>query len=275
MSRAGWSALALLLSVAACADDGSSPSSLITMPRLLAIAADPPVVAIDGAARLRALVVDGEGREVATAVSWRACSPWKAVQDPDVDCGPAVAWPLPIDADGAAVLDVGAAVARFGGAITVPAPGPCAVSAVAVPVIATAVVDGTRLIARKDVWVGGPPRRVPALAAITLDGADATRYVPGQPQALAARPARASLDETCTGDTPPQPVLEAVRMHFYVDAGELSAASAEVTYQPDGSETEGSIVFTGPADRAPVRLWTIAIDGDGGVAWDGRELTAR
>ena len=47
MSRAGWSALALLpLAVAACADDGSAPSSLITMPRLLAIAADPPVVAV-------------------------------------------------------------------------------------------------------------------------------------------------------------------------------------------------------------------------------------
>ena len=269
-------ALAVLVALAGCTDDGDAPSTQLVAPRLLAIAADPPVVGLDGASALRALVLDGDGREAQVAVSWRACSPWQVVRDPEVDCAPDGALALPVEADGAARLDVARAIARFGGPPLLPAPTPCRPATVAVPVIATAVVDGVRLVARKDVAVGswvGPPRRPPVIAAVTLDGDDARTYRPGAEHTLVALPARASLDESCTADD--QPVLEPVRMWFYATAGALDEPSADVRYEPDGSEAAGSVRFTGPADGGPVRLWTIAIDRDAGTAWALRELSPR
>lgn len=273
---AAAAALAAVAALAGCADDGAAPSTQLVAPRLLAIAADPPVVGLDGASALRALVVDGDGREAAVEVAWRACSPWQVVRDPEVDCAPAVALALAVEPDGAARLDVAAAIARFGRPPVLPAPTPCQPATVAVPVIATTVIDGLRLVARKDVAVGswvGPPRRPPTIAAVTLDGDDARTYRPGAEHTLAALPARASLDESCTADD--QPVLEPVRMWFYTTAGALDEPSADVRYQPDGSEAAGSVRFTGPADGGVVRLWTIAIDRDAGTAWALRELTPR
>lgn len=269
-------ALVLALVTAGCADDGSSPSSLLTGPRLLGIAADPPVAAPDQVVRLRALVVDGAGAEAAVPVQWRACSPWQAVRDPDVDCAGSAAWPLPVGDDGVAVLDLPALAAALGQPLAVPPPaGPCAVSALALPVYAVAVVDGVRLLARKEVRVGGPARTLPAIATVLLDGAPAETYAPGQAAALVVQPARDALDPACTDDPEPLPVLEPVTIFAYATAGALSAPSAEVRYQPDGSEAAGAIDFTGPDDRQAVRLWTLAVDPDGGTAWTHRELTAR
>jgi hypothetical protein len=266
---------ALALAAVGCADGAGSPSTILTAPRLLAIAADPPVAAPDQVVRLRPLVVDGDGREVAATVSWRACSPWRVVRDPDVDCAPPAAWPLPVADDGAAILDVPALVAAIGQPQVVPPPaGPCEVSAISVPVYAVAEVYGVRLLARKDVRIGGPSRTLPAIAAVLLDGAPATTYVPGEPAAVVVRPARDALDETCTDDPTPLPVLEPVTFHLYATAGTLSESSADVVYLPDGSEAAGSIELTGPDDGGPLRLWAIAVDPDGGVAWTHRDLSA-
>lgn len=262
------------MALAGCDDDGAAPSSLLTAPRLLAIAADPPVTTASGVIALRALVVGSDGAALDVPVAWRVCSPWTLVRDPDVDCATGLA--LAVDDAGVAQLEVAAVLARFGGpAGPLPETGPCELGSVPVPVIATARVDGVRLIARKDVGVAQAARRAPAIATVTLDEAAATTFVPGATHRVAATPARDLLDERCTQDAVPVPVRESVRAYFYVSAGELDETSTTVVSQPDGSEAVGSVGFTAPDDRDLVRLWTVLIDGDGGAAWALRELRAR
>lgn len=264
-----------LATTAACGDT-AAPSTLITEPRLLAVAAEPPVTTLDGTVALRALIVDRDGAPAAIDVTWRACSPWRPIRDPDLDCAPADALPLTVDANGAARLDVAAVIARWGGPATPwPPPGPCPGPTAVVPVIATAIVDGLRLIARKEVGVAAAARRNPVIAAITLDDGPAARFVPGVAHRLAAVPEVDALDQTCTDDPTPVPVREGVKTYFYVSAGGLDATFAEVGYQPDGTASIGSVELTPPDDVDALRLWAVMIDGDGGVAWTGRTLTAR
>ena len=141
--------------------------------------------------------------------------------------------------------------------------------------IATVTIDGVRLVARKDVGVGAAPRRAPAFAALTLDDGPADGFAPGGTHRLAAVPALDSLDLTCTDDPTPVPVREGVSTYFYVSAGGLAETSAEVSYQPDDTAAIGSVELTAPTDVDRLRLWAVMIDGDGGVAWAGRELRAR
>ena len=101
------------LAAAACAGDELAPSTQITAPRLLAVAADPPVTTVDGSVALTALVVDGDGAASAAPVAWRACTPWRLVRDPDLDCAPDDSLPLAVDAAGAARLDLAAVRARL------------------------------------------------------------------------------------------------------------------------------------------------------------------
>ena len=273
MTRAALAgALALALAQAACADDGAAPSTRITSPRLLAIAADPPVATVDGQVALRALAVDAAGRPATSAVAWRACSPWQLVRDPDIDCAPAAALALPVDASGGATLDVAAYLARFGAPPVMPPAGddPCARPVVAAPVFATVVVDGARLVARKDVALGPVARRAPALAAVLLDGAPAAGFRPGAEHRLTAVPARDSLEPSCSEEG----ALETVRAYFYVTAGDLDEASATVTLFTDGSEVAGSVGLRAPDERDPLTLWTVLLDDDGGAAWTARTLTA-
>jgi hypothetical protein len=102
--------LAAIALLGACDELPFTPSSLIDKPRIVAVAADPPVIAIDGdgdgapdgAATLTALVVTPDGRDSSVApdqavemdVRWRACNPWKPVFEPERDCGPDDALPL-------------------------------------------------------------------------------------------------------------------------------------------------------------------------------------
>jgi len=264
------------LAAAACAGDELAPSTQITAPRLLAVAADPPVTTVDGTVALAALVVDADGAPAAAPVAWRACNPWRVVRDPDLDCAPADSLPLAIDAAGAARLDLAAVRARFGepGA-PLPPPGECPGPTLAVPVIATVTIDGVRLVARKDVGVAAAPRRSPQLATISLDDGPVDSFVPGAVHRVAAVPALDSLDLTCTDDPTPVPVREGVRTYFYVSAGGLDETFAEVRYQPDDTAAIGAVELTAPTDVDRLRLWAVMIDGDGGVAWAGRELRAR
>ncbi len=146
---------------------------------------------------------------------------------------------------------------------------------VPVPVLATAVVAGVRLVTRKDVGLAAAARRGPAIAAVTLEDTPAATFTPGASHRLTATPARDLLDLRCTADAAPVPVLEGVQSYFYVTAGALAATSAAVAYRPDGSEAVGSVDFVAPSDVDQVRLWTVMIDGDGGAAWTVRTLDAR
>jgi hypothetical protein len=264
-----WLLLVGLL--AACDDEGEAPSYLITGPRLLAVQAEPPAVTLGGRATLRALVVDGEARQAAPSMAWRVCSPWIAVQDPDRDCVGADALPLTTATDGSAVLDTAVAAAHFG-AGGVPAPTGCEM--VPVMVIATADFGDLRLVARKEVRVRAAERRNPGIARVTLDGAPAERFAPGRQYVIGAAPVAELEDRRCTGDDAPGRPFEDVRFHVYVDGGELSNPHLDVEYEDDGTKVEEVERYTAPDDRGPVTMWVVAIDGDGGTAWQHLVLTA-
>jgi hypothetical protein len=267
-------ALALAaLAAAGCADDGPSPSTRIEAPRILAIAADPPVVGLDGAAALGALIVDGDGAAVdaaAARLAIRACSPWIPIQDPAVDCGAGASLPLGLDGE-VARLEVGAVLARFppppdldgsgGGGDD---PCPLAYPHVDLPIVVEAAVDGVRLTARKHVrltWAAGVVRTNPRIDALVLGGALAA----DAEVELTVRPAPGWLDLACDGADPPALVLEPVRVHLYATAGELGAASVDATYDADGVESLETTTYLAPAGGAV--LWAIAIDGDSGTGW--------
>lgn len=264
---------------AACADDGPDPSTLITTPRILAIAADPPVLGVDGVAAVRALIVDVDGTPVAGgALAMRACSPWRPVLDPEVDCAPGDAIELALDADGAGRLEVAAVLARFPPPTTPPdvPPSPCATdyAHVELPVVVTATVAGARLTAIKRARLASPSqtRRNPTIAEVLLDGAPAATYVPGAAHAITIRPDPASLDPTCTEDAPDALVPETVGSFLFVTAGALDAAVAEAIHDADGGEQLLPVTFT-PPDDAEVVLWAVAVDPDGGIGWTHRVLT--
>jgi hypothetical protein len=264
-----WLVLVGLL--AACDDEGEAPSYLITGPRLLAVQAEPPAVTPGGLVTLRALVVDGDATLAAPPMAWRVCSPWITVRDPDRDCVGRDALALATAAVGSAVLDTAVAAAHFdaGG---VPAPTGC--EAVPVMVIATAELDGLRLVARKEVRVRAAERRNPGIARVTLDGAPAERFAPGREYVIGAAPVAELEDRRCTGDDEPGRPFEDVRFHVYVDGGELSNPHLDVEYEDDGTQVVEVERYTAPDRRAPVTMWVVAIDGDGGTAWQHLVLTS-
>ena len=97
-----------LAMVVGCDDSESSPETLVDEPRILAVKADPPVIGATGSALLSSLVVDSTGERGDVIVQYRACSPWRPVRSPDVDCGPGVGLLL----DGG-VLDVAEVAQAF------------------------------------------------------------------------------------------------------------------------------------------------------------------
>ncbi len=290
-----WAApTALALAAIGCADDGPAPSTRIDAPRLLAIAADPPVVGPAGATALRALVVDGDGAQVdaATArVTMRACSPWRPVQDPARDCGPDASLPLPLDGDRAR-LEVAAVIARFppppglplpdAGGDGADAPCPLAYDHLDLPVVVEAVVaDGAggavRLTARKHVrltWSDDVVRTNPRIDALLVDGAPAGDLAVGAEVRLAVRPARDALDRACDGDDPPALVLEPVRINLYATAGDLGDATVDARHDAADVEQLETTRFL-PLAPGLIVLWAIATDDDGGAGWARFELRAR
>jgi hypothetical protein len=257
--RAAW----LVVLLAACGDEAAAPSWLVTRPRLLAVQAEPPAAPFDAAVTLRALVVNGDATQAAPPMQWRVCSPWITVQDPDRDCVGADALALATAPDGSAVLDLAAAADHFG-AGGAPAPQGCDV--VSVIVIATTELGGLRLVARKEVHIRAIARRNPGIAGVTLDGADAERFTPGREYVLGAAPVAELEDRRCNEDGDPDRPLEDVRFHVYVDGGELSNPHLDVEYLGDTQIVEVE-TYTAPTERAPVDMWVVAIDGDGGTAW--------
>ncbi len=87
-------AVALTTLGGGCDVEEFTPSSRIDKPRIIAVAAEPPVVGLGQRATLTALVVDADGRDSSTAperaldfeIRWRACNPWAPVFQPDRDC---------------------------------------------------------------------------------------------------------------------------------------------------------------------------------------------
>ncbi|GAB4528427.1 MAG: hypothetical protein Tsb0020_45600 [Haliangiales bacterium] len=98
LARSAGGALAVAVALTTlsggCDVEEFTPSSRIDKPRIIAVAAEPPVVGLGQRATLTALVVDADGRDSSTAperaldfeIRWRACNPWAPVFQPDRDC---------------------------------------------------------------------------------------------------------------------------------------------------------------------------------------------
>ncbi len=302
-------ALALPALLGGCDQLPFTPSSLVDKPRIAAVAADPPVMPLEGGtATLTALVVDPDGRDSSVApdraldmeVRWRACNPWEPVFEPNRDCGPDDSLPLAsADGDtwqGQAQLTVAEVLERFpppewvldqiGMPDDMP-PGeepdacPYAYEYAEVPVVAEVTVGGLRLLATQRVRIAWQPndRKAPVLGGLVLGDvvADASQPIPFDPGVnhdLTAWMERDSLDPVCVNDDPEQIVLEAIEVHAYVTAGELDEPDATIEYSIDGTESAETVVWTAPTG-GDATAWLVAVDPDGGTSWGRFQLRAR
>lgn len=295
--------LALTAALTGCDELPFTPSSLIDKPRIAAISAEPPVVAVDGAATLTALIVSPDGRDSGVApdraldldIRWRACNPWKPVFEPDRDCAPDDALALPA-ADGEAWQDqaqvdmtdvleafppppeiidqIGGMPGGMPGGME-PDPDACPHSYdyVELPVVAEVTVGENRLLAIQRVRVTWQPagRRAPVLGGLVLDDvvADSSEpiaFTPGAEHRLTASMDQGSLDPVCLDDDPDTSAPEPVHVHAYVTAGELDEPDADIEYAADGAESAGTVTWIAPAS-GDVAAWLVVTDTDGGVTW--------
>jgi len=260
VTRAAW-----LIALAACADP--TPSSLLDGPRVLAIVADPPVVAPGvRTALLPITTLDGQPA-APDSVAWRACAPWAVVADPERDCTDG-ALALATEPGGGTTLSLdllGGAVPTAG---TAPADrGDCAPPAMALTLVAEIQLAGQRLLAKKQLAVGpAVDRQNPVIEQILLDGAPAAEGAAlpaGATVQLGARIAATSIDDVCGVA---EPERETVRVVVYPGRGAVASDDAFEITERDGQLVEGSVELTLPATEQRVPLWLVAVDETGGAA---------
>jgi hypothetical protein len=288
--------------LAGCDELPFTPSSLIDKPRIAAIAAEPPVVALDGAATLTALVVSPDGRDSSVApdraldleIRWRVCNPWKPVFEPDRDCANENALELAaMDGDTwqgqaqVAMADVLEAfpvppdiIDQIGGMPGGMPPGmedpddcPHSYDYVELPVVAEVTVGESRLLAIQRVRVTWEPvdRKPLVVGGLVLDDEvtavdQIVSFTPGAGQRLTVSMDRGSLDSVCLDDDPEQIAPEPVAVLAYVTAGELDEPEADIEYAEDGTESAGTMTWTAPAS-GNVTAWLVVTDTDGGATW--------
>jgi hypothetical protein len=291
--------LALTAALAGCNELPFTPSSLIDKPRIVAIAAEPPVVAVDGAATLTALVVSPDGRDSGVApdraldldIRWLACNPWKPVLDPYRDCVDENALELSV-ADGdtwqdQAQVDMADVLEAFpppdeiidppggmpGGMEPDPDACPHSYDYVKLPVVAEVTVGDKRLLAIQRVRVTWQPtnRRAPALGGLVLDdlvadGSEPIAFTTGAEHRLTASMDQGSLDPVCLDDDPDTSAPEPVHVHAYVTAGELDEPDADIEYAADGAESAGTVTWSAP-ESGDVTAWLVVTDTDNGTSW--------
>lgn len=294
--------LALAAALAGCNELPFTPSSLIDKPRITAIAAEPPVVALDGTATLTALVVSPDGRDSSVApdraldldIRWRVCNPWKPVFEPDRDCSDENALEL-AGTDGdtwqgqaqvvmADVLEafppppdiidqIGGMPGGMPGAEPDPAACPHDYQYAELPVVAEVSLGESRLLAIQRVRVTLEPvdRKPLVVSGLVLDDEftavdEIASFTAGADQRLTVSMDRSSLDSVCLDDDPEQIAPEPVEVHAYVTAGELDEPEADIEYAEDGTESAGTMTWTAPAS-ANVTVWLVVTDTDGGASW--------
>jgi hypothetical protein len=307
MARARLAAmLALTAALAGCDELPFTPSSLIDKPRIASIAAEPPVVALDGAATLTALVVGPDGRDSSVApdraldldIRWRVCNPWKPVFEPDRDCASENALELAA-ADGdtwqgqaqVVMADVLEAfpvppeiidpIGGMPGGEPNPDECPHSYQYAEMPVVAEVSVGESRLLAIQRVRVTWEPvdRKPLVVGGLVVDDEvtavdEIASFTPGAEQRLTVSMDRSSLDSVCLDDDPEQIAPEPVHVHAYVTAGELDEPDADIEYGEDGTENAGTMTWTAPAS-GDVTVWLVATDTDGGVSWARFALQSR
>lgn len=306
-SRAAWAAIAAAALVAGCDELPFTPASLVDKPRIVAVAADPPVIDFEGASTLTALVLDPSGRDSSVdparaldmEVRWRACDPWKLVLEPDRDCGPDDS--LAIEAsDGEswqaqARISVAEVLEAFppppdiidqiggmpGGVPGEPDDCPHDYDYAELPVAVEVRLGESRLVAVQRVRVTWDDvgRRAPVLGGMVLDDVVAEadqplEFTPGAEHRVSAWMERASLDDVCVDDDPDQVAPEPVRAHVYVTAGELGERVVDIEYDADGTESAETLRWLAPG-RGDATAWVVAVDTDSGVTWARFPLRAR
>lgn len=310
-AHAAWIAIPLLAALAGCDEFPFTPASLVDKPRILAVAADPPVIDIEGTSTLTALVIDPSGRDSSVEpdraldmeVRWRACDPWKLVFEPDRDCGPDDALALEAsDGDqwqAQATISVAQVLEAFPpppevidqiGGMPGGTPGdmpgdpdacPHDYDYAELPVAVEVRLGDSRLVAMQRVRVTWEDvgRRGPVLGGLVLDDVvaeadQALEFTPGARHRLSAWMERASLDDTCVGGDPDQIAPEPALAHFYVTAGELTRRIADIEYDEDGTERAESVRWDAPGS-GDATAWVVVVDTDSGVSWARFPLRAR
>jgi len=269
-------AAACILVTAACSD--VAPSTRLDGARILAIIADPPVIAPGTTTRLTAIsTVDGLPASP-DRIAWRACAPWAVVADPLRDCIGDAALALDSDAAGNAVLDIEQVARQFSVDLPTTAPTGCEIAPPKLTVVADLEVAGARLIAKKQIPLAATvDLRNPVLVAATIDGEPlASPALPvGETVRLSAEIAADTLDVACQPDG--GLTLEEVRVAVYLGGGAVVSDDAFTIAERDGTLVAGSVEVVLPDEPAILPLWLVAVDDTGGVAawFSALETTAR
>lgn len=274
---------------AACGIDFDTPTEVADL-RTLAIQADPPEVLVTGAevppVTLRALVVDPRAPEREVTVSWQACgttTDHRCVEAPfALDLGggtaalPILEASLPLTRElleSAQRLDV---LQGFGG----------------LPITAELHVDAgdggqevsiKQVIAQAFLPAGTVPNQNPAPPALLRDDAEwpddeVPTVAPGTEVAIEPRAADGDAETYAVFrfDLQVEELEEFLSFRFFATTGTWNRA--ETGGPPDAISTETTLAsrWTAPDeppdDDAPVRLWVVARDGRGGLAWTTREI---
>lgn len=277
MTRAHVALLLVGLAAGAAGCEDSIPGSVLAGPRVIAVIADPPVIAPDMTAAL-GVVVAIDGTPVPPAATrWRVCAPSAVIVDPVRDCVGDRALVLPTGGDGGTGLDAAAVLAWSGVVLPDAGDDPCGRAILPVVVVVEAELAGARLVATKQVWIGlaPPPRSNPQIADVVVDGVAVIDPVVARGASLEATAvlALAALDRVC-GDIDDPVELESVQVSVFVGGGgTVSPGTFGVDHAADGVPTAGSVEIVAPDEPGAFPLWMIAVDPDGGVGVAHRRLT--
>jgi hypothetical protein len=278
---------ALSLVVVGCRPTLDDRVSLIAGPRVLAVASTPPEAAPGDDVALSALVVDEDGEMVSPRLAWGLCRAPRAATDngalPDacVDGDVAV-----IDGDGTNVDVVvpGDACAVFGPDSTGGArpPDPDVTGGYDLPVRVdgadvVAAFGGVRLACRlgdADVDVARAfaeryvRNRAPAVS-VTMP----TRVSPGAVVDVDVRWSAGDAEDFVVYDRATQTLVterESIVASFFATAGTFEVERSG--RDADDRTTSTTNRFTAPDRAGRVRVWVVARDSRGGVAWQAIDV---
>jgi hypothetical protein len=260
----------LVVMLVACDDEEAELITRISSPRVIAIESEPSVLGVDGEVRLQAVTVDAAGpRASVDAVRIRACSPWRFIAEPALDCVGSDALTL-IATDGAFAVSTAQLIEAFP-----PPEGNADVETLRaalaaglrlrVPVVAEVEVDGETLVARRDMHVVEDASLFvdPRLAEVRFDGVATRALRSNQTYTLTLTFDPESIDDR-PQDPEDEPELEEFDCYFYSPAGELAAHEVDVE-EPDVPvpETEENEYTPGPPGET--WLFLVITDSTGGM----------
>lgn len=273
-------ALPALAVLAAGCGDALPAAGPFASPRILAVAANPPVLepGPEGMVELTPLVVDAAGNDITDdprlELRWRMCNMWQPVNDPDVDCGPGDSVPLPFL--GPDDRRTSLTFPLLGAAFPPPADlpddyfdspaGSCpggGFYSIFVPVVLEARYEGYRLLALKRVPIdGGEGWRNPVIESVRLDDGmqqdgDIQYFTPGQWQSVLVS----------VGDEPTAECDE-MGLYAYLANGDVAPSAQEVP----AALAPMTVSLNLPEDRGSTLWLVITNRRTGGVGWRSLRL---